>query len=162
MKYFIYILIFVLLSGCVSRRACDRKYPPIQKIDSIYVYKEKLVYRDTTIFIELPGDTILKTDTVYITKEGVQSDTISSNLQYSYAAAWVLNSRLQLEHRQKDTIISRIIENAIKEKSTVETIIKTETKIEEVKFIPWWAKVLMWLSLPTIVFVFVKLIKLFI
>ena len=99
------LIIFFSLASCVTRRACDRKFPPVvntetiikdttiiterTKFDTIYQIRES---RDTVFFhdlktqikikyIDLPGDSIFieaecPPDTVTVTKE-----TITNNIQ---------------------------------------------------------------------------------
>lgn len=162
MKFYWFILIILLLSSCVTRRACERKFPPQIKKDSIFIKTTEVVYRDTIVYIQMPADTMYINDTVWVTQEGVQSDTIKSDLLYSFASAWVLNSKINLFHRTKDTIIKRVIENAIKEAETTEQTIVKEVQIKEVRLIPWWAKVLMFLSIPTILYILFRIFKLLI
>ena len=60
--------IALILSGCTTERKCNRKFPPqtmgITK-DSI-IRTTQTVYRDTTIFVYIKGETKYSTDTVWL------------------------------------------------------------------------------------------------
>jgi hypothetical protein len=152
----IFIIIVALaniFTSCTTQSKCQRKFPPQIRIDSVHTIKEVIKYRDTTIYIKLAADTVFKTDTVIINKDGQAiSNKLESDLEYSYAATWISNNRLQLQHRIKDTIIQRVINDAVRDRSKVETITKTETTTHEVNILKWWQIALMWCSVPTLLF----------
>lgn len=155
------IFLLVFMSACTTKKKCMRLYPPIESRDSIVIIKTNTITKDTTIFIYMPADTVYLSDTIYLDENGqMASDTMKSALKWSYAAAWVANNRLYLEHQTKDTIIEQLIENAIRESKT-DTITRVDKKATtRVPFIPWWAKGLMWLSLPTILYILFRIFKL--
>lgn len=164
MNKLIYIsLILLFFSSCITKEKCQRKYSPQIKTDSVYIVKEVVKYRDTTIYIKIKADTVFLSDTVILSDNGlIISDTVKSSLEYSYANSWVHNSKIHLQHIQKDSLIAKIIENAIKENSKVEYIEKKETKIETVAKFTWWSKLLMFLSIPTILYILIKFVRVFI
>lgn len=49
----------LLMCSCVTKKTCDRKFPPvISKSDSIY-NTETIIYKDTTVYDTIPGDTVI-------------------------------------------------------------------------------------------------------
>lgn len=157
------IILMIFLSSCTTQRKCNRLYPPQVRVDSTHSIVVVTKYRDTTIYIQIAPDTIFKTDTVLINDNGIiYSDTIKSSLETSYASAWIYNSKIHLEHITKDTIISRIIEDAIRDSEKKETSIVTKVVTHEVLFIPWWAKAIMCLAIPSVLWLIVQGVKLFI
>jgi len=113
MKYRIFILIVVLLSGCVTSRKCFDKFPPPPP-DTIV--KHSVEWRDTTVFVELPGDTIV--DSIII-EELIE---IPVDIPYTFlyaetslaeATASIENNKLRLELIQRDSLLSFLLDSAI-------------------------------------------------
>lgn len=118
MKNMIFVAIAtLLLSGsCVTRKACERKFPPeamIIRKDSI-IQTTETIYKDTTIYVHIPGETVKETKTVYLTEGVMYSD--KSHLFTSFADSWAFVENGKLIHTlmQKDTLIQQGIENAIR------------------------------------------------
>ena len=134
MRYLIIILSIAVLSGCATQRRCARKFPP-QIITEKEVITE-IVYRDTTILVHIPADTVYAEKVVFKTPEGYQTDLSVLHTTYAKSTAQVLKGVLLHELFQKDTEIERVIKNAIKEHSTHTT--DTVTKIHEVPYVTPW------------------------
>lgn len=136
-------LILILFSGCMTKRQWQRRYP-VPEPDTIVQVREKTIYRDTTIYVQIPADTIYKTDTVTVDLEtGLVSYPFQRlDVEYAYSTVSIINSRLQHNLFQKDTKIAQTIKNALKEAERV-----TEVTIKEpypVYFDPsWWQQTLM-------------------
>lgn len=48
-----------ILSSCVTKKRCNKKFPPeVSKSDSINTF-EKIVYRDTLVHDTIPGDSVV-------------------------------------------------------------------------------------------------------
>lgn len=150
-----------MLSGCVTRRACLRKFPAQETTDSVVIVKTVEKLRDTIIYLPIPADTVFIYDTVLIDQETGQanSDTINSRLDYSQAFAWVYNSRIYLEHQQNDTLIKQIIKNAIRERIQDRETNVNKTKVERVPFLPWWAKILSYAGGVFLLMILFKIFK---
>lgn len=117
MKNLILLLLsLTLLSGCVTQDRCSRKFPPETKIirtDSI-IRTTETVYRDTTIYIRLPGEVKYSTDTVTIVNGINQSRKNYLFTSFADSWAWVQNGRLYHELIQKDTLIGCEVQDAIR------------------------------------------------
>jgi hypothetical protein len=127
----------------MTKNQWQRKYPmPEPTINT--VVKETVVYRDTTIYVQIPADTVFKTDTVSVDlKTGLINYPLQRlDVEYAYSTVSIINSRLQHHLFQKDTRIEQTIKDALKDAQTV-----TEVKIKEpypVYFEPsWWQQTLM-------------------
>lgn len=111
-KYFmLYCIIFAIISGCATQKRCFEKFPPISEIikkDSI-IYKEKIIFKDTTILIKLPSDTV--TIDISISKI-IEPVTIET--KYAKATAQIINNKLKLKLIQKDSEIEIRIDSAIR------------------------------------------------
>ena len=84
----------IAATGCVTQKRCNMKFPPsiVERVDSVVVEKE--VVRDTTVYIYLPQDTIIKHDTVVVTKQGANSKPVVTEGRWSKAVAQVVNGLL--------------------------------------------------------------------
>lgn len=127
----ILILAFILLfGGCATQKRCWEKFPPEIKTDTI-IHTE-IVYQDTTIFVEIPGDTILTEVPVYIidTIEGepivITYEEAKAKTSYAEARAWIENSILQLELIQKDSLIEVQLDSVIAVKNHYVELYTTE------------------------------------
>jgi hypothetical protein len=136
MKYILLILPLFLFASCVTQKRCAQKFPPqiITKTETI----TETVYRDTTIYVHIPADTIYSEKVIFKSPEGWQTELSVLDQTYAKSTAQVVNGTLKHELFQKQTEIERVISNAIKENSThtVDTIVK----IHEVPYIPAWHK----------------------
>ena len=94
MKTIAAFLIFALAAtSCATQKRCLEKWPPqIDPIDTVVVthVKDTTIYRDTTITIRIPADTVR--DTVKIEakpKSEYSADTARSETEYAKATAWI-------------------------------------------------------------------------
>jgi hypothetical protein len=133
------ILIAILLPSCVTKRACERKFPP--RVETIT--NTVTIVKDSIITITLPGDTVHSRDTVYIGSDGlVNSRIVENDTEYCYSFARVLNGILITELRQKESEIKKLIEGAVK----IVTVEKEVSRIVEVNRLKWWQTALMWMG----------------
>jgi len=132
----------VLNIGC-SRKWCNTRYPP--SVDSIRLetIRDSIVVKDTTIYINLPGETVVDSvlipcpdpGPVYIPKR------VYAETSLARASAWWQYPVIKLELIQKDTTIIQRLDNAIKEKYYWKTLYEKLTiRPEPVKFIPGFYK----------------------
>jgi hypothetical protein len=146
MKHLIILTALILtFSSCITQRRCNQKFPP--QTSTITETITETVYRDTIIYIQLPPEIITSPgDTVYINKVTGLQYSDRSILRTSFALSWaqVVNGVLRHELQQNDTLISRAIQDAVKEKSiTVETV---KEAVLEINVLKWWQKVLIWVG----------------
>ena len=138
MKYLLLILTVVIFSSCMTQKRCAERFPPqiVKETETI----TEIVYRDTTVYVQIPADTVKLTDTmyVYLTPEGHQTRLSELHTELSFSTAQVVDGRLRHELFQKETEIERVIRNAIKENSTHTTT--TVDVIHEVPYVTWWHK----------------------
>lgn len=117
MKNKIIILAIILLSGCATQKRCFEKFPPEIKTDTI-IHTE-IIYQDTTVFVEIKGDSVLVEVPVYIvdTVEGkpivITYKDAEAETDFAAARAWIENSILQLELIQKDSLIEIQLDSVI-------------------------------------------------
>ncbi|MBE0661148.1 MAG: hypothetical protein IH597_01670 [Bacteroidales bacterium] len=134
MKIFFFILLPLLLfSGCITRQKCLQRFPPeIKEITSVTV-EVRETFRDTIIFRELPGDTIIQVDTVLIDNKGLINTNISLlETSLAWSKAQIRNNKLFHELVQKDTTLEFRLHNAIKEVERLEKELTLKTETVEV------------------------------
>jgi hypothetical protein len=110
------ILSITLLSGCVTQERCIRKFSPeivTIRTDSI-IRTTETVYRDTTVYIHIPGVVQYSTDTVIIKDGIIQSRKNHITTSFAQSWAWVERGRLYHELSQNDTLIGFEVKDAIR------------------------------------------------
>lgn len=110
------IVIVATFTGCVTQRRCYNKFPPdvmIIRKDSI-IRTTNTVFRDTTIYIQLPAEVKYSTDTVTIVNGIIQSSKSHLFTSFADSWAWVQNGRLYHDLVQKDTLIGYEVKDAIR------------------------------------------------
>ena len=154
MRTLIPLLIAIAFSSCVTQKKCNEKFPPSKDTIHIVTVRDSIVFKDTTIYVEIPGETDIDTITIpcpppppsYIPKKAHAETSLA------YADAWWEYPRIRLELVQKDTTIERRLENAQKEayhwKSEYEKITVTP---QPVKYIPGIYKIALWLWIGVII-----------
>jgi len=142
MKNLIIISILLLSVSCMTVKRISKHCSEFEKVcvtetkiqtDTIIKTKTVIRYRDTTLYIEMPGREIIKEVPVYI-KEGIVESDLSvlvTPLARSYAQ--VVNSKLSHELIQVDTTLRIKLENALKYSKVLETQI---ISLKEKKVVP--------------------------
>lgn len=105
MKNFILILLIVVSSSCVTQKKCTNKFPPTESFRIETVTKDSVVYRDTTIYVNVPGKEVIIEKPVEVKSPTtgkpietlVDIDTMSINNYYYTALAWVNNSIMGMQ-----------------------------------------------------------------
>ena len=154
MKTLIPILIAIAFSSCVTQKRCNTKFPPQRDTIRIETTRDSIVFKDTTIYVEIPGE--IDIDTLVIPCPPPPASYIpkKAHAETSLAEAWAWWSYpiIKLELIQKDTTIEKRLDNAVKEayrwKTKFEKITVTP---EPVKYIPGIYKVALWLWIGVII-----------
>ena len=127
MKAILILLLVSFFASCNMQKYCSSRFPPTASTNDSISFIEKVVYRDTTIYLTMKGETVF--DTVYI-------DTVSNTAQsylstdFSKSFAFWDGQRLIHELMQKDSSIALALSNAIKEHSTISYIEREVVKVE--------------------------------
>ena len=130
----IFLIILIGLVGCKC-------------LPEIITNTETLVeYKDTTIYIYLPGDTVVLTDSIYVYRDietGLWNSK-PSNLKTALASSYcqVVNGMVKHNLIQNEQQLEFLIKNAIQKHSTHTTT--TNIVKEEVNILKWWQKGLMY------------------
>lgn len=148
-KYIIIISLFFL--SCSLEKKCLKKYPlppPSVVVETI----EKIVYKDTTIYIYIPPDTVYHTDTILIKNGKVNYPFQRLDVDYAYSTFQIQNNKLDFRLFQKDVAIAQTIEKALKESSRIEKEVIKEPYPVAAK-ITWWQQTM--ISLGYVLFIFI-------
>ena len=146
------ILLFILtvsLSGCfATKNRCLRLYPPISSVDTVVfeTVRDSIVMKGTTIYVKLPGETLI--DSILIPQKPgiIHSDTLVLETAFARAEAFYMTPRIHLNLIQKDTTLQIQLENALREsyqwKAKYTEILNKE--VVQVKYIPTIYKIALW------------------
>ena len=146
----LFLFVLTILSSCTTQRKCLRKYPP--QTSTVIVYRDsihtEIKYRDTTIFVKIPGQTITDTVFVPVNSPGPSyvPDTARAENTYSIAKAWLDWPKIRLNLFQKPQTIEILLKNAIKERDTYRELYENEKSKEvvNVRYVPKFWKIAGW------------------
>ena len=133
------LLLTLMLSGCSMKEYCADRYPPQITTKT----KTDTVFAPRLIHVPFPGDTIYVTDTVLVTEGIAHMPLKTINTELCRAEAWIQYNTHEMELIQKDTVLEKIVDNAIMEATT--TITETEVKEDE-KDLSWWQTLFIWVG----------------
>ena len=106
-------LILLAVSGCSPQKRLGRlldRFPPDTLIR--ITIKEVTIFEDTTIFIELPGETVI--DSVPFEVEvDIPYIQLFAETELSWAVAWIEENQLHLWLEQKDSILAVKLDSAL-------------------------------------------------
>lgn len=146
---------FVLMfTSCNPCQRLSRKCPPNVK-DSI-IYKEKMVYRDTTIYVPLPRDTVFIGPpelVISVVNGNITMHKVCKTYGIITACAWIENSQPYVYAHLNDTSYKVTIDSAIRSSEYWYERWRTEKTIVEVKYIPSFYKFTMWFFIAVVVVV---------
>jgi len=147
MRILLYLAFLSVLSLSCSRRWCNTRFPPTADTIRITSVRDSIIYRDTTILLEIEGE--IQRDSIPIPCPEISDyfpDTARAETSLAKAWAWWAFPRIQLKLVQKDTTITKKLYNAIKEahhwRFEYERI---KIKPEAEKYIPGIYRVAFWM-----------------
>jgi len=148
MKSAIFIVSIALcMSSCISRKYCDRKFPDTRFDSSNKSIEIITKYRDTTIYINIKGDTFRNDLITHLDTAGLSMSRVSE-LQTSLAIskAWVTKGILHHELVQNDTLLSQTIKNAITNSAITSTSERIVNKAIITNILSGWQWFQIWLG----------------
>ena len=143
MKKIVYLVLFgLLVTSCVTKRACMLKFPSVNDTVKITTVRDSIVIRDTTIFIHLPGQTV--TDSISIPcpiVPGYIPKKAFAETPLAMATAWWEYPDIKLQLVEKDTTIVERLAGALKESYYWKTLYeKVHITPAPVKYVPGFYK----------------------
>jgi hypothetical protein len=146
------IVTVVMTASCVTSRKCLKRFPPSSESTVIERTKDSLIYRDTTLYVTLPGKIVrdsvsIPCPTLQPPQGGAKSapDTAFAETDLASAKAWYSRQRVHLELVQKDTTLQLQLDNAIKESFHWKSEFEKSKTIQQVKYIPDAYRIAFWL-----------------
>ncbi len=128
----IIMIMMIVISGCITRKACNRRFPSVSA-DSIKEISTTLTrVKDTTIYIQIPETTFFK---VSAALPGIISKLDNS---FSQSEAWISDGLLKHRLIQNDTNIPVTIPDAIKTITTTNDKVHIRYVTREVNKLTWW------------------------
>lgn len=108
------VALVVMFAGCNPCQRLARKCPPNVIVKDSTVYRDSVVYRTRIIRDTIPGDTV-RVDSLIPVEVPLNVPPISADNKYAEAEAGVRNSHLWLELRQKEQVITHLLDSAERE-----------------------------------------------
>lgn len=153
MRIFLALTVVLFATSCVNQKRCSRKFPP----QTVTIYhdsiRQTIVYRDTTIFIEFPADTVYNSDTILIEKKQVLNTRITAESKMATAMAWISQNKLNLMLADKDTTIEVRLIKALKEAVYWQSKYHSDKQTVNVPFVPKFWKVTGWIGIISIILI---------
>ena len=155
-------LLLILLSACstpqeIQTRKCTKALKHFEKVsfeqgcpwgglDSSTSQKTTMVYKDSLIFVHIPGEIV--SDTVIVPMADSISTTVSIlNTKYAISKAWIENSQLKHTLEQVKSDIGQTVKGLNKEiYINKEKFVRVPYLVEKPVRIPmsWWQKFFLW------------------
>lgn len=148
------IIFIVLFSSCDPCQRLAKKCPP-QARDSI-IYREQVVYKDTTIYIRLPQDTVFMGPPelrISIVNGEIVMEKVCKSYGIITACAWIEKSQPYVYAYLNDTSYKVTLRNAIKEARYWEEKYHNEKTTVQVRYIPVFYKFTFWFFIAVVVVV---------
>jgi hypothetical protein len=114
MKALYFIIVLAIFAGCSPCERLARRCPPNVIVKDSIIIKETIKYKPRFIYDTIPADTV-KVERIVQVEKPIDIDRISAVNKYAEAEAGVTASRLWLELRQKDQVITHMLDSAEKE-----------------------------------------------
>jgi len=161
------ISLLIILAGCSPANRLNRiytKHPelrPVSEITIDTVYYGTIIYRDTTIYINLPADTVYaEAEIIYLPGKPVtiQPSVLTAETDYSKAQAWIQRTRLRLQLTDKDTTLLIQLDSAVKQAEYWRQIYETDKTVIEVVKVPEFYRIMTFVGIGMIVMVFAILL----
>jgi len=154
----------LVASSCITQKKCLIRFPVLADTVKVVSYRDSIVYRDTIIQVFLPGDTVIRTDSVVIPcpppPPEFVPDTARAQTHLSEAKAWFDYPYIRLQVIEKDTTIFQRLDSAIREAYYWRDSYEQITAVVEKKKIPVIYKVALGAWIGVLIFiVFVMVIN---
>ncbi len=160
-KLIILLLIAATFTGCITEKRCNSKFPPeimVIRKDSI-IRETKTIYNDTTVYVQLPAESVINTEYVYIKGDQIYFKPSYLKTSFAESRAYIENNRLQHTLTQNDTLLPVTIKNAVRLtwERAERYFNQTETKVVEKKFVPLIYKIFAGFGLLSLIYFCVNL-----
>lgn len=157
-----YIFILLLLSSCVTKKACETKFPAETRIKDSIVVRDSIVIKDSI--------RIQTKDSIVIVESASGTDSMPCNENSKTTikrngdvfTIKVKNGKVYFDYDLKGTTsrFQEVISEKDREIKNMSTGIsksaETKVVVSEVKYIPWWVKVLAWIGAISILYFAIK------
>lgn len=137
-------LLAILLFSCDPCRRAARLCPPVIK-DSIVTNTVRTIeYRDTTLYVDIPGDSVYLTDTIVYTNNRWHTPMpLEKRSGVMWVRAWVEAGRMFVDAR----LDSAMLVTVDKVKETIrDSVSRVQSRVVTVKesYKPWYVTPLVW------------------
>jgi hypothetical protein len=154
----IVLIALAFFNSCVTQRRCLEKFPPTTTTE----IRDSISYRDTTIYVPIPTDTVRDSIPVECPEMTPGSPApkpkptkpVMVKNRWSTAMAWIENGHLKLNLMTNDTTLTFVIDSAVTERMKQITI--NQQFVKPVKYIPKVYKIAL---IALIIVVFLAVLK---
>jgi len=129
MRSTVVIIAMIAVASCSPQRRLARlieKHPEIMPKDTVVEHNTVLLYRDTVVIREIPGDTVVKEVELRVPAE-IPDASLTLETSLAEATASIYNNILGLKLVQRDSIFHFKLDSAIQE--NIDTV-RIETTIQ--------------------------------
>ena len=147
-----------ILTGCATQRRCLQKFPP-PPADT--VTQETVTYRDTTLYVMLPADTVRDSIPVMLPcpQPELSTSRVSVRNRYANAQTWIANGKLHIDLQMNSASLAITIDSLAATKTKTVTI--TKTVIVKEKYVPPFYRAMLFVSIfLAVLFVLIIVISL--
>lgn len=140
MKSSYLILLIILSQGCVTQKRCAKRFPPVADTIQYVTVKDSIVYRDTVIYVSVPGRVIIDSIIIPCPPPPPEyiPDTARAETEFATAKAWWSYPVIQLELNQKPLNLSFKLDSVIKDAYHWKSEYERVTKVIKEKYVPKW------------------------
>lgn len=160
MRLFLILSLLVILSSCMTQKRCARRFPPKESIRVETIIRDSVVYRDTTLYVQVPGNPVKEEKPVTIRSPAgnipVTIDTMSIENDYYIAYAWVNNSIMGMAMYPKPSTFE--LNFKFKENFRLQHTTRDKTETHEIKVVPLFYKVCFYILLLQFILVLLYLV----
>lgn len=134
------ILLIIFAQGCVTQKRCLKRFPPATDTTTTIVIRDSVVYRDTIIYVAIPGRVIV--DSVIIPcpppLPTYIPDTAKVETDYATAKAWWSYPVIKVELNQKPLNLSFKLDSALRDAYHWKSEYERVTQVIKEKYVPKW------------------------
>ncbi|MDA3943728.1 MAG: hypothetical protein PF694_09345 [Bacteroidetes bacterium] len=142
----LFSVLLLLVSSCITKKDLAEMFPNSVVVSDSITTITKTIYRDTTIFVYLPGDTIVKREIVYVNNGIANSRESKLRTDFAWSTAQVINGVLVHDLVQIDSLLKIEIDSAIQLHSTLTDKNRIEKIFIETNKLTGWQWFQIWLG----------------
>jgi len=163
MKWIASILfVLLILPGCITKKACERKFPPSETISDSIVIRDSIVIKDSTVIRYEKKDSIVikesasgkdsvpcNENTKQVIKRGGDTFIVevkNGKVYFSYDLAGTISRYQSIKEENLQSKTSVRDSKQSNSHSEVKVVVST------VEYIPWWARACIFITIGLLIY----------